>query len=96
MCLMILWLAWSSSSSRSTKKRTRWALPERRKRLTTAAAVRVLSVPVDFEEKAVLAFLDGLLEAVDGLELIRAEEPQLVGLDIGRPLCASFFHPASD
>ena len=39
-------LAWSSSSSRSTRNSTRLALPVRRNSLMTAAAVSVLPVPV--------------------------------------------------
>ena len=38
------------------------------------------------EEEAVLAFLDRLLEGVDGLQLIGAQEAELVGLDVAGAL----------
>ena len=43
--------AWSSSSSRSTRKSTRRALPVRRKSLMTAAATSVLPVPVAISKR---------------------------------------------
>ena len=47
------------NSRRSTRKRTRQALPDRRKSLTTAAAVSVFPVPRrHLEEETIPAFLD--------------------------------------
>ena len=74
--------AWSSSSSRSTRKRTRRALPVRRKSLMMAAAVSVLPVPVAISRrKRSLPSFDGLLEAWMALLLIGAEEAEPVRLD---------------